>query len=217
MRMFPLDTIRVFVVDDHPIFRRGMATLFADEPGLIFAGEAVDGVDAVQRIVAAAPDVVLMDVHMPRMDGIAAIEALRPRLPAAHFVVLSGLLDAAKVHRAMAAGASGVLSKTASQADILQAIRAAHRGQPVFSPEVAELMMDGPPSSSLGRDLTKRERALLGLMVRGMSNQEISSTLTIAEPTVKFHITNILSKLQVKNRTAAVTVALRHRICMLEQ
>ena len=210
-----MDAIRVYVVDDQPMIRHGVASMLASERGLLWVGEAADGAEALRGAPALAPHVILMDLAMPRMDGIAAISALRPLLPQTRFVALSSLPDPAELRRAQAAGAVGFLLKNASTAELVAAIRAAHGGQRTLAPALADALEAGERSRAVGDDLTQRERELLGLMARGLSNQEISTHLAIAMPTVKFHVTNILAKLHADNRTEAVLVALRHKIVSL--
>ena len=210
-----MESIRVFVVDDHPMIRHGLAAMLRAESGITWVGEASDAAEAIRIAPALAPDVVLMDLVMPRMDGVDTISALRPLLPHAHFVVLTSLLDPTEARRAMAAGASGFLLKNASSQELITVIRTTVRGQRVLAPEVTDALMASARTSA-GADLTQRERELLGLMARGMSNQDISTRLSIAMPTVKFHVTNILAKLHADNRTEAVLVALKHKLVALE-
>ncbi len=210
-----MESIRVFVVDDHPMIRHGLAAMLRAESGITWVGEAVDAAEAIRTAPALAPDVVLMDLVMPRMNGVETISALRPLLPDTHFVVLTSLLDPAEARRALAAGASGFLLKNASSQELITVIRTTVRGQRVLAPEVTDALMASARTST-GADLTQRERELLGLMARGMSNQEISRRLTIAMPTVKFHVTNILAKLHADNRTEAVLVALKNKLVALE-
>jgi len=204
--------IRVFVVDDHPLIRNGLAGMIDAEAGLEGVGEAGSGDEAVQRLPALAPDVVLMDLVMPGLDGIEAVAALHPRLPQTRFLILTSLIDPAAVRRAMAAGASGFLSKTASADELVAAIRSAHAGRRVLAPEATDALFEASRQAPTGGDLTPRERELLALMARGLSNQEIVAELAIAMPTVKFHIGNILGKLAVDNRTEAVLKALKHKL-----
>ena len=211
-----VETIRVFVVDDHPMIRHGLQAMLRAEKGLLWVGDASDGSDAVRMAPSLAPDVVLIDLVMPRMDGVAAITALRPLLPRTKFIILTSLLDAAAVRRAMDAGASGYLLKNASSQELLTVIQMAHRGHRVLAPEVTDALVASQKEKSPGTDLTHRERELLALMARGLSNMDISSALSIAMPTVKFHVTNILAKLHADNRTEAVLVALRHKLVALE-
>ena len=211
-----METIRVFVVDDHPMIRHGLQAMLLAEKGLLWVGDASDGSDAVRMAPSLAPDVVLIDLVMPRLDGVAAITALRPLLPRTKFVILTSLLDPAEVRRAMDAGASGYLLKNASSQELLTVIQMAHRGHRVLAPEVTDALVASQKDPAPGTDLTHRERELLALMARGLSNMDISTALSIAMPTVKFHVTNILAKLHADNRTEAVLVALKHKLVALE-
>jgi two-component system, NarL family, response regulator LiaR len=211
-----MDNIRVFVVDDHPMIRHGLAAMLRAETGITWVGEASDGAEALRSAPTLQPDVVLIDLVMPQMDGVQTIVALKPLLPKAHFVVLTSLLDPAEARRAMAAGASGFLLKNASSQELITVIRTTLRGQRVLAPEVTDALMASGRNNMPGSDLTQRERELLALMARGMSNQDISKQLAIAMPTVKFHVTNILAKLHADNRTEAVLVALKHKLVTLE-
>ncbi len=211
-----MEPIRVFVVDDHPMIRHGLAAMLSSERDMTWVGEAADGVEAISTAPAVAPDVVLMDLVMPRLDGVGAIEALKPVLPLTRFVVLTSVLDPFEVRRAMSAGAAGFLLKNASTQELVTVIQAAYRGQRVMAPEVTDALAASERAAGRGSDLTQRERELLALMARGLSNQDISTALAIAMPTVKFHVTNILAKLHADNRTEAVLVALRHKLVNLE-
>jgi len=211
-----MNPIRVFVVDDHPMIRHGLAAMIRAEREFEWVGDAADGAEALQTAPRLDPDLLLVDLVMPRLDGVATIAALRPRLPRARFVVLTSLLDPLEVKRAMEAGAHAYLLKNASAQELVTVMLSAIRGQRVFAPEVTDAMIEQSRSPSPGADLTQRERELLALMARGMSNQEISTLLAIAMPTVKFHVTNILAKLNADNRTEAVLTALRHKLVMLD-
>ena len=211
-----MESIRVFVVDDHPMIRHGLAAMLKAEPGMQWVGDAPDGTDAVRMAPALEPDVVLMDLVMPRMDGVAAIAALKPQLPRTKFVILTSLLEPSEVRRAMDAGACGYLLKNASSQELVTVIQMAHKGHRVLAPEVTDALVASQKEPPPGNDLTQRERELLALMARGYSNQEISTQLSIAMPTVKFHVTNILAKLHADNRTEAVLVALKHKLVALE-
>ncbi len=208
--------IRIFVVDDHPMIRHGLVSMLRSESSLMWVGEAADGAEAVRLAPQAAPDVVLVDLVMPRMDGVAAIAAMRPLLPNAKFLVLTSVLDASEVRRAMAAGASGFLLKNASPQELVNIIISAARGQRVMAPEVTDALIADQRETHPGDELTSRERELLALMATGLANQEIATRLSIAMPTVKFHVTNILAKLHADNRTEAVLVALKHKLVTLE-
>lgn len=206
------ERIRVFIVDDHPMIRAGLVGMIAGESDFTCVGEAGHGADAVRMVPALQPDVVLMDLLMPQMDGIEAIRQLRPLAPSTRFLILTSLTEPGEVQRALAAGAVGYLTKTASAHELVNTIRAAHAGRRVLSPEATEALISVSQNTTPGADLTQRERELLAHMARGLSNQDISEQLGIALPTVKFHITNILSKLGVGNRTEAVLLALRHKL-----
>jgi NarL family two-component system response regulator LiaR len=204
--------IRVLVVDDHPMIRMGLKAMIQAEDDFEFAGEAADGADAVALAPGLKPDVVLMDLVMPRLDGVAATAALRKAVPGAKVVILTSLVDAAEIKRAIAAGASGYVLKDASSQELVTVIRSAHAGRRVLAPAATDALVAATQQGTPGADLTQRERELLTLMTRGQSNQEIADTLAIAVPTVKFHITNILGKLGCDNRTEAVLLALKHKL-----
>lgn len=204
--------IRVFIVDDHPMVRTGLAAAIGAQADLELVGEAEDGREALTLIALRQPDVVLMDISMPRLDGIAALGQLSQTMPSTKFLMLTSSGEPIEVRRAMAAGASGYLLKNASASDLAQMIRHAHGGRRVLAPEIAEAMISATLEPAPGADLTPRERELLALMTRGLNNQEIAAELSVALPTVKFHITNILSKLHVDNRTEAVLKALKQKI-----
>jgi two-component system, NarL family, response regulator LiaR len=211
-RIMPAQRITVFVVDDHPMVRTGLAAAIAAQADLDLVGEASNGLEALDAVRARLPNVVLMDITMPVLDGIETLKQLRPTLPSTRFLMLTSSGEPAEVRRALAAGASGYLLKNTSAADLAAMIRAAHAGRRVLAPEVTEAIISAAVEPTPGADLTARERELLALMARGMNNQEIAAELTVALPTVKFHVTNILSKLHVDNRTEAVLKALKHRI-----
>jgi NarL family two-component system response regulator LiaR len=208
--------IRIFVVDDHPMIRHGLAAMVQAERELLWVGDAPSGNDALRIAPALKPDIVLMDLVMPQMDGITAIAGLRPLLPAARFIVLTSLLEPSQVKRALDAGASSFLLKNASAQELITVIRATASGHRVLAPEVTDALIANDKRSTPGSDLTVRERELLALMAQGLSNQEISSALSIAMPTVKFHVTNILAKMHADNRTEAVLTALKHKLVSLD-
>jgi NarL family two-component system response regulator LiaR len=206
--------VRVYVVaGGGPIFRRGVAAVLATEPGLRWVGEAHDGAEAALKAPQAAPDVVLVDADLADIDSITLVGGLRRTLPRARFVLLAEVPSTALQARAAAVGASALVHKGASTQELIAAVHGAFRAAGIAPAAswVAAARRDPQP----GDDLTRRERDLLELMGRGMSNQEISSRLDIALPTVKFHVTNILAKLNADNRTAAVLVALRHKLVAL--
>lgn len=206
------ERIRVFLVDDHPMIRHGLSALVHGEDDFVLVGQAESGEEAIATIAPARPDVVLMDLVMPGIDGIAAIARLKPQLPATRFVILTSLVEPAEIRRAIQAGASGYLLKNATSQQLVTVIRETHAGRRMMAPEATDAIIAAAHAPAPGADLTQRERELLTLMARGMGNQQIANDLGIALPTVKFHITNILSKLQADNRTEAVLLALRHKL-----
>lgn len=211
-----MNQISVFVVDDHSIFRRGLAAMIEAEETLTLAGEAASGAEAMRLVPGLRPDVVLMDMVMPAMDGIAAVQHLRELLPSTRFVAITCTLDALVARAALDAGVHGFLMKTASAHELSGVIRSTHEGRRHIAPEVTAALDASERLATVGADLTRRERGLLALMARGLANQEISQRLAIGLPTVKFHVTNILSKLQAENRTSAVLTALRYKLVELE-
>jgi NarL family two-component system response regulator LiaR len=211
-----MSTIRVYGVDDHPVVRYGLAAMLAQECGISWVGAAADAAEALRAAPGCAPDVMLVSLELPRLDGIAAMRVLRPLLPKTRCVLMIGVHDPATVRRAIAGGAVGVLCKKAGKAELVNAIQAAHFGCRLLPPELADGPAAAPRGRTPGADLTPRERQLLALMARGLANHEIGARLAIGMPTVKFHVTNILSKLNAENRTGAVLAALRHQIVGLE-
>lgn len=213
-----MNPIRVFVVDDHPIFRLGVARVLRDEPQFSCVGDAASGLEAARRAPEIGADVVLLDMDMPGMSAVATMSTLREVMPRARFVMVTAELDATELRRAYASGASCVLHKTASPQELVTVLQAAYRGQSIYSPAVADALSSRTGSGyEVGADLTQRERKLLSLMACGLPNREISQRLDIAMPTVKFHVTNILSKLNAENRTSAVVAALKHNLVALDQ
>jgi len=208
----PKSKIRVFVVDDHPLIRNGLAAMIDAEDDLESVGEASSGEEAVRLLPGLAPDVVLMDQVMAKMDGIEATETLSRQLPQTKFVILTSLVEPALVRRAMGAGARGFVLKTASAHELVAAIRNVHGGRRVLDAEATDSLFGTPREPIPGDDLTARERELLALMARGYNNQEIATELGIGLPTVKFHVTNIFGKLAVDNRIDAVLTALKHKL-----
>jgi NarL family two-component system response regulator LiaR len=205
--------IRVLVVDDHPMVRRGLATFLKVFSDLEMAGEAADGKAAIQLCVDLQPDVVLMDMAMPDMDGATATRLIRSQSEAIQVIALTSFKEVLLVQSALQAGAIGYLLKDVSAEELAQAIRAAHAGRATLSPEAAQALVhaasQAPPP---GLDLTERERAVLALMVEGLNNTQIAARLTVSPSTVKSHVSNILTKLGTTSRTEAVTLALRTRL-----
>ena len=205
--------IRVLVVDDHAVVRRGLATFLLASSDLLLAGEAGSGAEAVQLCGEVQPDVVLMDLVMPDMDGATATQQIRQRCPDVHVLALTSFHDEDLVQRALQAGAIGYLLKNVSADQLADAIRAASAGRPTLAPEAAQVLIQAATQpKSHGPTLTVREREVLTLMVRGLTNPQIAQQLAISRSTVKFHIGSILSKLGVPSRTEAVVVAIQHHL-----
>ncbi|MFO7741725.1 MAG: response regulator transcription factor [Anaerolineae bacterium] len=202
--------IRVMLVDDHQMVRNGLSTFLLVHDDLELVGEAGDGEQALTIFERVRPDVVLMDLKMPRMDGVEATQALLKRDPEARVIALTSFKDEELVQRALDAGAIGYLLKDVDADDLADAIRAVHRGEPALAPEAAWVLFKaarrGP---ELGDDLTAREREVLALLVDGLTNPEIADRLVISSATVKTHVSNILSKLGVATRTEAASLALQ--------
>lgn len=215
-----MDKISVLIVDDHPVVREGLRGFLQIQEDVDVVGEAADGVEAVKKVGELLPDVVLVDLVMPRMDGIATIREIRALSPSTRILVLTSFSDDEKVFSAVKAGALGYLMKDVKPADLAEAIRAAYRGEPTLHPEIAKKLMDhltkrGEEVSE--EKLTLRETEVLRLIARGHSNKEIAATLVISEKTVKTHVSNILQKLHLADRTQAALYAVRQRIAGEEQ
>jgi NarL family two-component system response regulator LiaR len=203
--------IRVMLVDDHPMVRRGLATFLKVFDDLELAGEAASGDAAIQLCAQVLPDVVLMDMVMPEMDGATATRAIRQQFPSVQVIALTSFKEERLVQNALQAGAIGYLLKDVSADELAQAIRAAHAGRATLSPEAAQALVHAaaqPPAP--GGDLTERERAVLALMVEGLNNTEIAEKLVVSPSTIKSHVSNILAKLGVASRTEAAALAVRH-------
>ena len=215
-----VDRIRILVVDDHAIVREGQRALIDTERGMAVVGEAKDGFEAVEMAHTLQPDVVLLDLHMPRKDGIEAITEIKGKNPDARILVLTSFTEDEKVYAAIRAGAMGYLMKDSSPQEILSAIREVHRGEMSMSPSIAKKLMSElqrvSDSSPIDDPLTEREVEILKLVAHGLSNQEIAETLVISERTVRTHVTNILGKLHLTNRTQAALYALREGLADLE-
>ena len=214
------ETIRVLIADDHAVVRQGLRTLIGTEPGMEVIGEAADGVEAVQMARAFQPDVILLDMVMPRKDGLETIRDIKDENPEARILVLTSFSDDDKVFPAIKSGALGYLLKNASPRTLLGAIRGVHRGEPSMSPAIANILMrelqrksELPPTEE---PLTEREVDVLKQVAQGLTNQEIAEKLFIGEGTVRTHVSNILSKLHLANRTQAALYALREGLAPLE-
>jgi len=206
------DRIRVLIVDDHAMLRRGLATFLLSFDDLELVGEAANGAEALHLCGQVQPDVVLMDLVMPNMDGATATRVIRQHHPQVQVIALTSFREEELVRGALEAGAIGYLLKNVSADELAEAVRAAHAGRPTLAPEAAEALIQAAthPPPTLGQDLTPREREVLALMVEGLRNAEIAERLTVSPSTVKFHVSRILSKLGVSSRTEAVALALQH-------
>ncbi|WBO21771.1 response regulator [Sphingomonas abietis] len=197
--------IRVLVVDDHPLLREGLTATLRKQPDLEVVGEAVDGVAAVEQFNTLSPDVTLMDIQMPQMGGIEAIERIRELDPTAAIVVLTTYPGDSQAMRALKAGASGYLLKSCIRKDLLQTIRAVHAGERAISAEVAQAIA----MHAMEERLSEREASILRLIAEGHPNKQIAWQLNLAQDTIKGHLKNIFAKLDVTDRTHAVVVAVR--------
>ena len=205
--------IRVLVVDDHTMVRRGLATFLKVFDDLELAGEAAGGQAAIELCVKLQPDVVLMDMVMPEMDGATATRLIRSQSPTTQVLALTSFKEEILVQSALQAGAIGYLLKDVSADELAQAIRAAHAGRSTLSPEAAQALVHATAQpNGPGIDLTERELEVLALMVEGLNNTQIAARLTVSPSTVKSHVSNILAKLGVASRTEAVTLALRNHM-----
>jgi NarL family two-component system response regulator LiaR len=209
----PPHPIRVLLVDDHTMVRRGLATFLKIFDDMELAGEVSNGSEAIQLCAQVRPDVVLMDLVMPEMDGATATRAIRQQFPEVQVLALTSFKEEHLVQSVLQAGAIGYLLKDISADDLAEAIRAAHAGRTTLAPEAAQALVDAatqPPTP--GFDLTERERAVLVLLVEGLNNTQIAGKLYVSPSTIKTHVSNILSKLGVASRTEAAILALRHRL-----
>lgn len=205
--------IRVILVDDHAVVRSGLSAFLMVFDDLDFVGEASGGEEAVRLCKELKPDVVLMDLVMPEMDGAAATRAIRENCPDTQVIALTSFKEQELVEGALKAGAIGYLLKNVSADELVNAIRAAHAGRPTLAPEAAHVLIQASQNPlSVGFDLTSREREILALLVAGLSNPEIAEKLVISRSTVKFHVSSILSKLGVSTRTQAVKLAIQNKL-----
>lgn len=205
--------IRVMLVDDHTMVRKGLVTFLNAFDDLQLAGEAESGAEAIRLCGEVLPDVVLMDMMMPDMDGATAIRRIRQQFPDIQIIALTSFKEGDLIKRALEAGAIGYLLKDISAKDLARALRAAYAGRATLSPEASQSLVEAssqPPAPGL--DLTEREREVLVLMTEGLNNVQIAGRLTVSPSTIKSHVSNILSKLGAASRTEAVSLALRNKI-----
>lgn len=208
------EPIRVLITDDHAIVRKGLTVLLGTERGIKVVGEAQDGQEAVEKAGALKPDVVLMDLVMPRLDGIAATERILGLGLGARVIALTSFTEGDRVVPAIQAGATAFLLKDVSPAELVEAIRAAHRGEVRLHPTAARRLMEqvsapAPPQAASLAEVTPREHEVLGLVAQGLSNREIAQRLVISEKTVKTHVSSLLDKLDLQDRTQLAIYALK--------
>jgi DNA-binding NarL/FixJ family response regulator len=204
-------TIRVLCVDDHPLVRKGIASILANEPDITLVGEADNGRDAVRLFAELQPDVVLMDLRMPALDGVDTTRAILSEFPDARVLALTSYDGDQDIYRALEAGVRGYLLKETAHADVVHAIRTVHAGKRLMPPDVAVRLSEYFPQVAL----TMRETEVLELVSQGLGNKEIADRLGTASGTVKMHVQNILDKLGAADRTHAVTMAIRRGILRL--
>jgi len=206
-------TIRVLIADDHSMVRKGLMTFLKNRPDLEVVGEARDGREAADMCEHLKPDVILMDLWMPVLGGVAATRLIRQRCPAVQVIALTSFQEKELVHDVLQAGAIGYLLKNVSGDELAEAIRKAHAGRPTLAPEALQaLVQPGLDEVALGKDLTRRELEVLALLVKGMSNPDIAERLCVSRATVKVQVSSILSKLEVSNRAEAISLAIQHKL-----
>ena len=211
------ESISVFIVDDHAVVRQGLRAFLEVQPGIDVVGEAANGAEALDRLQVAAPDVVLMDLKMPELDGVETTRQLRAASPATKVIVLTSFMEDEQIFAAIKAGASGYLLKDIQPSDLATAIRQVHRGEAALHPMIAAKLLQsvvaGAPARGAETDaLTPREMDVLRQIARGRANKEIALDLGIAQKTVKTHVSNILQKLQLADRTQAALYAVREHL-----
>ncbi len=207
------NTIKILIVDDHNVVRSGLSAFLMVYDDLELVGEASNGKEAVEMCGMLKPDVVLMDLIMPEMDGADATREIRSRYPCTQVIVLTSFKEDNLVECALQAGAIGYLLKNISADELASAIRSANRGQPTLAPEATQILIKASSRThEPGHDLTAREREVLKMMIEGLSNPEIADKLVVSRSTVKFHVSSILSKMRVASRTEAVSMALKNKL-----
>lgn len=212
--------IKVLFVDDHEMVRIGVSAYLSAQADIEVIGEADNGLKAVELAMELRPDIILMDLVMPEMDGIEATKRIIEKWPEAKIIIVTSFLDDEKVYPALEAGATSYMLKTSKASEIARAVRSTFQGQSVLEPEVTGKMMEKlrrPQKTQLHEQLTNREMEILLLMTQGKTNQEIADDLYIALKTAKVHVSNILSKLAVQDRTQAVIYAFKHSLVQEEE
>jgi NarL family two-component system response regulator LiaR len=206
--------IRVMLVDDHAVVRSGLSTFLMTCDDMELVGEASSGEHALSLCTKAKPDVVLMDLVMPGIDGATATRKIKEQCPEIQVIALTSFKEQELVQGALQAGAIGYLLKDVSAEELANAIRAAYAGKPTLAPEAAQALIQAArmPAEKIGFDLTDREKEVLALMVEGLNNSQIADRLVVSKSTAKFHVSSILSKLNAASRTEAVAIALNHKL-----
>jgi NarL family two-component system response regulator LiaR len=205
-------SIRILIADDHGMVRKGLVSYLKNKPDLEVVGEARNGKEAVEMCAGLQPDVVLMDLIMPELGGVAATHSIHKSFPEIQVLALTSFQDRELIQDALQAGAISYLLKNISGDDLAEAIRAAYAGRPTLAPEAVQSLISRDEKDKLGDDLTRREREVLGLMAKGLNNPEIASRIFVSRATVKVHVSNILSKLNVNNRAEAISLAIKHKL-----
>jgi two-component system NarL family response regulator len=203
--------VRILIADDHPVLREGLVALINRRPDMVVVAEVSNGREAVEQFLRHRPDVGLLDLRMPEMDGVDAIAAIRQKIPTARLIVLTTFDEDEDIYRGLRAGAKAYLLKDAPRDDLLKCVRAVHEGQTIIPPPIAAKLADRLTTS----ELTRREIQVLQLVADGKGNKEIAVALSISEGTVKTHVSSILAKLDAADRTQAVTIALKRGILRL--
>ncbi len=205
--------IRVMLVDDHAMVRKGLVAFLKNMPELELVGEACNGREAIEFCEQIQPDVILMDLVMPELGGVATTRTIHQRWPRIQVIALTSFQEKELVQDALQAGAIGYLLKNVSGEELAEAIRQAHGGRPTLAPEAVQALIQAPSEAeSMAADLTRREQEVLALLVKGMSNLEIAERLVISRSTVKVHISSILSKLGVASRAEAISLAIQNKL-----
>lgn len=212
--MIETECIRVFLVDDHAVVRSGLSTFLLTCDDMELVGEASSGEQALRLCPQAKPDVILMDLVMPGMDGATTTRLIRERCPEVQVIALTSFKEQERVQGALQAGAIGYLLKDVTADELANAVRAAYAGKPTLAPEAARVLIQATrlPAERIGFDLTEREREVLALMAEGLNNTRIAARLVVSVSTAKFHVSRVLAKLGATSRTEAVAIALQNHL-----